>query len=57
MTVGPTPPDRYRTPRWVKIFGAVAVLLIVAFAVLHLAGGGFRHQHFPADRASQPKQP
>lgn len=31
------------TPRWVKVFGAVAVLLLLAFVVMHLAGGGFGH--------------
>lgn len=31
------------TPRWVKAFGVVAVVLILAFVVLHLAGGGFGH--------------
>jgi len=32
------------TPRWVKIFAAVAIVLIVVFAVVHLAGGGM-HGH------------
>lgn len=31
------------TPRWVKAFGVVALLLFLAFVVLHLAGGGFGH--------------
>jgi hypothetical protein len=26
------------TPRWVKVFGIVAAILVVAFVVLHLAG-------------------
>jgi hypothetical protein len=25
-------------PRWVKVLGAVAVLLVIAFALLHLGG-------------------
>jgi hypothetical protein len=29
-------------PRWVKIFGAVIVALLLVFVVMHLAGGGFR---------------
>lgn len=29
-----------RTPRWVKAFLITAVILVVAFAVLHLTGGG-----------------
>lgn len=32
------------TPRWVKVFGLVALLLILAFLITHLAGGGLgRH--------------
>ncbi|HWA70717.1 MAG TPA: hypothetical protein VG937_00210 [Polyangiaceae bacterium] len=31
-------------PRWVKVFGIVAVVLLALFAVLHARGGGFgRH--------------
>jgi hypothetical protein len=30
------------TPRWVKLFGIVTVVVIVAFVILHLAGGGPR---------------
>ena len=40
--------DGYRTPGWVKVFGAIAVALVIAFVALHLAGRGFRHQHSPA---------
>lgn len=29
------------TPRWVIVSGIVALVLIVAFATFHLAGGGF----------------
>jgi hypothetical protein len=28
------------TPRWVKVFGAIAIIVLVAFVILHLAGGG-----------------
>ncbi|WP_457964042.1 hypothetical protein M1E17_21375 [Arthrobacter sp. D1-29] len=31
---------RHRTPGWVKGFMIAGVLLIVAFAVIHLSGGG-----------------
>lgn len=34
------------TPRWVKVFGFIALALVVLFVILHLAGGGFRH-HAP----------
>ena len=47
--------SRHQTPRWVKIGGALAVVLVVAFAVLHLAGGGFRHHHFPSGAPTQTK--
>ena len=48
--------EGHKAPRWVKVWGALAVVLIVAFAVLHLAGGGFRHHHFPTGGAAPPKQ-
>lgn len=32
----PPPP----TPRWVKVFGVVALVLMALFVILHLAGGG-----------------
>jgi hypothetical protein len=31
-------PDDAAMPRWVKTFGIVAILAVVAFLVLHLAG-------------------
>ena len=34
-------------PRWVKVFGLVTAVLIVAFVALHLAGGGFRGHGSP----------
>lgn len=34
------------TPTWVKVFGLVAVVFVVGFVALHLAGGGFgAHMH------------
>jgi hypothetical protein len=32
------------TPRWVKVFGLVALLVVLIVVVVHLAGGGF-HGH------------
>ncbi|MET3140570.1 UNVERIFIED_ORG: hypothetical protein ABIB13_000262 [Arthrobacter sp. UYEF2] len=29
-----------KTPRWVKVFGLIAVALVLIFIVSHLAGGG-----------------
>ena len=40
-------PDRRSppsTPRWVKASALIVVILVVAFVVIHLSGGGFgRH--------------
>ena len=30
------------TPRWVKVFGLIAIVTLLAFVLLHLAGGGPR---------------
>lgn len=35
------------TPRWVFVFAVVGVLIVAGFIVLHLAGGGFRHDMRP----------
>jgi hypothetical protein len=29
-------------PRWVKVLGLVALIAVVVFVLVHLAGGGFR---------------
>jgi hypothetical protein len=37
-------PDRQSmpgVPRWVKVAAAIAVVLVVGFVIIHLAGGGF----------------
>lgn len=42
-TPNDTPPP---VPRWVLACGIIAAVLIVAFVLVHLAGGGFRnHLH------------
>jgi hypothetical protein len=28
-------------PRWVKVFGIIAIVLVLLFVVLHLSGHGF----------------
>jgi hypothetical protein len=33
-------PSATKTPRWVKIFGIVALVLLHVFAILHLTGNG-----------------
>jgi hypothetical protein len=40
--LGDRPPP---TPRWVKVFGAIAALLLALFLVTHLLGGGLRGHH------------
>jgi len=45
------PPDRRldtRAPRWVKVFGITAIVLVLLFVVLHLTG------HSPGGHASHP---
>jgi hypothetical protein len=38
-----TPPTYPGTPRWVKVFGIVALILVALFAIAHLSGHGFHH--------------
>ena len=28
------------TPRWVKVFGAIALIVLVTFVIVHVVGGG-----------------
>ena len=30
-------------PRWVKVFGIIAIVLVLLFVVLHLSGHGMNH--------------
>jgi len=39
-TSDPAPDVGAPTPRWVKVFGVTAIVVLVLFLVLHLAGGG-----------------
>ena len=42
-------PDRESppgAPRWVKVFGIIALVLVLLFVVTHLAGGGLG-SHLP----------
>ena len=41
-------PPRYPdtgAPRWVKVFGIIAVVLVVLVVILHLTGRGFVGHH------------
>ena len=35
---GPDRRSTYRTPRWVKVFAVIAIILILVFIILHLTG-------------------
>lgn len=43
----------YRTPRWVKVFGIVVIVLIVVFVVAQIISGGNHEpsQHLPSHNA------
>ena len=36
------------TPRWVKVFGIIALALVLLFVILHLTGNGFGGHHTPS---------
>lgn len=40
---GPTPATG--RPRWVIVFAVVAVALVLAFVIMHVAGGGMGGHH------------
>lgn len=35
-------PIDQRTPRWVQVFGIIALVVVLIVLGVHLAGGGFR---------------
>ena len=43
MADPPPYPDSkpHTTPRWVKVFGIIVIILILLFVILHLIGVGF----------------
>ncbi|HEU4596205.1 MAG TPA: hypothetical protein VFS10_13785 [Pyrinomonadaceae bacterium] len=50
MTDPPRHPDPkpHTTPRWVKVFGVIAVVVILLFVILHISVGPRRHgSHTP----------
>lgn len=49
--------DEHYTPRWVKVFGIVALLFVLLFAIVHLLGGGFRGHGPAAHKTEQTRQP
>ncbi|PAE36667.1 hypothetical protein [Bacillus sp. 7884-1] len=53
MTNRETPPS---TPRWVKVFGIIAIVLILLFVILKLTGIGGNHdpgRHFSSNENDQ----
>lgn len=42
-----TETPRHKTPLWVKGFLIAAAVIVVAFAVMHLTGGGMVMNHTP----------
>jgi hypothetical protein len=43
--VGPGRGAAPSTPRWVKVSGIIAGVLVLAFLVMHVAGGGMAGHH------------
>lgn len=41
--VGPDRGSTTDTPRWVYVFGLIAIVLVLLFVIQHLTGGGLRH--------------
>jgi hypothetical protein len=39
--------DEDNTPRWVKVFGIVALIVIAIVVIVHVAGGGFHNHALP----------
>ena len=57
MADPPPYPDTkpHTTPRWVKVFGIIVIVLILLFVILHLTGGGFGGHTSPIEhRVQQP---
>jgi hypothetical protein len=47
----------HRTPRWVKVFGVLALIALAIFAALHLAGGVTGHlSHDAMDAEALPPE-
>ncbi|MDP4149657.1 MAG: hypothetical protein Q8927_11415 [Bacteroidota bacterium] len=38
-----TPQNKQPTPRWVKVSGLLAILLLLGLIIRHLTGHGFHH--------------
>ncbi len=53
-----TNPDSNGTPRWVKVFGIIGLILVVLFVILHLTGnslgGHTSHSNITEPGVKQP---
>lgn len=46
---GPDRGSTTSTPRWVKVFGIIVIVLLLLFVILHLTGGGFSGHRPPIE--------
>jgi hypothetical protein len=49
-------PDRgstYSTPRWVKVFGIIVIILVLLFGILHLTGNSLGGHTPPIEHGVQ----
>lgn len=46
-----------QTPRWVKVFGVAAAILVLAFIAAHLSGHGMGDHGLPGGSADRPASP
>ena len=46
----------YSTPRWVKVFGIVVLILFVLIGIMLLSGGHEPRSHFPAAHDKAPTE-
>ncbi len=56
MTNPPPAPGDESTPRWVKVLGIIAIVLIVLFVILHLTGNSPRG-HTPSGHPGEHSPP
>lgn len=45
--------DEPKTPRWVKVFGLIALVLVLLFAAVHLTTGGGPGNHMPSSSVTE----
>jgi hypothetical protein len=51
--VGPDRGSAISTPRWVKVFGIILIVLVLLFVILHLTGRGLGGHTPPIERGVQ----